>query len=352
MSIALKQVFNKDKTFRPKRKFEPGTQRFELHKRAQASLNSGVDLKAAVQLPSGEDQNDWVAVHVVDFFNRINLIYGTICEFCTERTCPVMSGGPKYEYRWQDDLKYKKPTALPAPQYMNLLMDWIEVQINNEDIFPTCVGATGVHFTSCSPWPPAVLPSSCPLRGSMGHSVSSGEKQAKIREGKDGCMEASWEPVAVAQSSYSVYSSAYQSPPSSESSLHSRACQSVAGGEAGSCPASSERTNMQIGRTFATPKPRHQPRPQGNVAGTLGVVEPKAGKAWAEGFPALGTAGSLQKIAGNHGGGSCDPSRDVGCGRAQGTARAKPDPERSRRGWPQPRPGSPCGRKLVQAARM
>ncbi|XP_048148833.1 MOB kinase activator 3B-like [Corvus hawaiiensis] len=138
MSIALKQDFNKDKTFRPKRKFEPGTQRFELHKRAQASLNPGMDLKAAVQLPSGEDQNDWVAVHVVDFFNRINLIYGTICEFCTERTCPVMSGGP--EYWWQDDLKYKKPTALPAPQYMNLLMDWIEVQINNEDIFPTSVG--------------------------------------------------------------------------------------------------------------------------------------------------------------------------------------------------------------------
>ncbi|KAJ8791089.1 hypothetical protein J1605_020890 [Eschrichtius robustus] len=146
MSIALKQVFNKDKTFRPKRKFEPGTQRFELHKRAQASLNSGVDLRAAVQLPSGEDQNDWVAVHVVDFFNRINLIYGTICEFCTERTCPVMSGGPKYEYRWQDDLKYKKPTALPAPQYMNLLMDWIEVQINNEDIFPTCVGKSMTSF--------------------------------------------------------------------------------------------------------------------------------------------------------------------------------------------------------------
>ncbi|XP_071586538.1 MOB kinase activator 3B isoform X3 [Heliangelus exortis] len=152
MSIALKQVFNKDKTFRPKRKFEPGTQRFELHKRAQASLNSGVNLKAAVQLPSGEDQNDWVAVHVVDFFNRINLIYGTICEFCTERTCPVMSGGPKYEYRWQDDMKYKKPTALPAPQYMNLLMDWIEMQINNEDIFPTNVVShmSGEHQDCCA----------------------------------------------------------------------------------------------------------------------------------------------------------------------------------------------------------
>uniref|UniRef100_A0A671S070 Uncharacterized protein n=1 Tax=Sinocyclocheilus anshuiensis TaxID=1608454 RepID=A0A671S070_9TELE len=72
MSIALKQVFNKDKTFRPKRKFEPGTQRFDLHKRAQASLSSGLDLRAAVKLPQGEDLNDWVAVHVVDFFNLIH----------------------------------------------------------------------------------------------------------------------------------------------------------------------------------------------------------------------------------------------------------------------------------------
>ena len=140
MSLGLKQVFNKDRTFRPKRKFEPGTQRFDLHKKAQASLNAGLDLRQAVQLPHGEDLNDWVAVHVVDFFNRINLIYGTISDSCTDQTCPVMSGGPKYEYRWQDDHKYKRPTALAAPKYMSLLMDWIEVQINNENIFPTNVG--------------------------------------------------------------------------------------------------------------------------------------------------------------------------------------------------------------------
>uniref|UniRef100_A0A8I3NRH0 MOB kinase activator 3A n=1 Tax=Canis lupus familiaris TaxID=9615 RepID=A0A8I3NRH0_CANLF len=136
----LKQVFNKDKTFRPKRKFEPGTQRFELHKKAQASLNAGLDLKLAVQLPPGEDLNDWVAVHVVDFFNRVNLIYGTIGDGCTEQSCPIMSGGPKYEYRWQDEHQFRKPTALSAPRYMDLLMDWIEVQINNEELFPTHVG--------------------------------------------------------------------------------------------------------------------------------------------------------------------------------------------------------------------
>lgn len=136
----LKQVFNKDRTFRPKRKFEPGTQRFELHKRAQASLNAGLDLKLAVQLPAGEDLHDWVAVHVVDFFNRVNLIYGTISDGCTEQSCPVMSGGPKYEYRWQDEHRFRKPTALSAPRYMDLLMDWIEAQINNEELFPTSVG--------------------------------------------------------------------------------------------------------------------------------------------------------------------------------------------------------------------
>ena len=43
----------------------------------------GLDLKAIVVLPPGEDLNDWIAVHVVDFFNRINLIYGTVSDFCS-----------------------------------------------------------------------------------------------------------------------------------------------------------------------------------------------------------------------------------------------------------------------------
>ena len=37
---------------------------------AQASLNSGVNLRQVVKLPPDEDFNDWLAVHVVDFFNR------------------------------------------------------------------------------------------------------------------------------------------------------------------------------------------------------------------------------------------------------------------------------------------
>ena len=32
----------------------------------------------------------------VDFYNQINMLYGTIAEFCTPDECPVMSGGPTY----------------------------------------------------------------------------------------------------------------------------------------------------------------------------------------------------------------------------------------------------------------
>lgn len=73
---------------------------------------------------------------VVDFFNRINLIYGAIAEVCTDESCPTMSGGKRYEYHWCDGDKYKKPTSVPAQEYISLLMDWVESQINNEDIFP------------------------------------------------------------------------------------------------------------------------------------------------------------------------------------------------------------------------
>ncbi|KAJ8049734.1 MOB kinase activator 3B [Holothuria leucospilota] len=126
-------------TFRPKKRFDPGTQKYELHKRAVASLNAGLDLKTVVKLPAEEDLNDWLAVHVVDFFNRINLIYGTICEYCKAETCPTMSGGPKYEYMWADGEKYKKPVALPANEYIGHLMDWVEKLINNDKIFPADV---------------------------------------------------------------------------------------------------------------------------------------------------------------------------------------------------------------------
>lgn len=45
--------------------------RYSLHKHAQASLSSGINLRSAVQLPRGEDSNDWIAVHGMHHRNFI-----------------------------------------------------------------------------------------------------------------------------------------------------------------------------------------------------------------------------------------------------------------------------------------
>jgi len=74
--------------------------------RVQGSGN----LRLAVQLPDGEDTNEWLAVHgaspvylilrclftnlrpaAVDFFNHLNMLYGTITEFCTPQEVRLRS---------------------------------------------------------------------------------------------------------------------------------------------------------------------------------------------------------------------------------------------------------------------
>lgn len=100
----------------------------------------------------------------VDFFNEISLLYGTITEFCTPQSCPQMNAGPKcvlssppafpcpnplfgrvrYEYLWADGVKVKKPIKVSAPEYVDLLMSWVEAQLNDETIFPLQIGTFAV----------------------------------------------------------------------------------------------------------------------------------------------------------------------------------------------------------------
>ena len=46
----------------------------------------------------------------------------------------------RYEYLWCDKEQYRKPTKLPAPQYMARLMEWVEAQVNDEALFPSAPG--------------------------------------------------------------------------------------------------------------------------------------------------------------------------------------------------------------------
>jgi len=132
------KIFDKNKTFRPKKGFSKGTRRYELHKHAKATLGSG-NLRTAVSLPEREDLNEWLAVNTVDFFNQINLLYGSITEFCTPKTCEVMSAGPKYEYLWADGENVKRPIKVSAPDYVDYLMTWVQNILDDETIFPSRV---------------------------------------------------------------------------------------------------------------------------------------------------------------------------------------------------------------------
>jgi len=133
------KLLNRNKTFKPVKSHVKNTNRHKLSEYAKATLGSG-NMRSAVVLPKGEDLNEWLAVNTVDFFNEISLLYGTITEFCTPSTCPVMSAGPKYEYLWADGVKVKKPIKVSAPEYVDLLMSWVETQLNDEQIFPLQLG--------------------------------------------------------------------------------------------------------------------------------------------------------------------------------------------------------------------
>lgn len=104
---------------RSKNHFKPqktsrGTSSWQLRQFAEATLGSG-SLRKAVKLPEGEDINEWLAVNgtseeygvteqvtdhrcetVVDFYNQINLLYGSITEFCSPQTCPEMKATDEY----------------------------------------------------------------------------------------------------------------------------------------------------------------------------------------------------------------------------------------------------------------
>ena len=124
-----------NKTFRPKRNVK---ERFQLSAFTEQTLGSG-NLEMAVILPEGEDVNEWVACNAVDFYNQLNLLYGSIAEHCTKCKCPIMNAGKKIEYHWAPDNR-SKPVRLDAPAYCDNLWRWIDEQLDNENLFPSEFG--------------------------------------------------------------------------------------------------------------------------------------------------------------------------------------------------------------------
>eukprot|EP00128_Syssomonas_multiformis_P014789 Colp12_sorted_trinity150504_noHs@9189 len=132
----MKKLFQEPKTFKPKKSYIRGIKSDKLKVHTMATLGLG-DVKDAIKLPEGTEMNEWLAMNVVDFYNQINVLYGSMQEHCTTETCPVMSAGSKYEYLWADGVDVKKPVKLPAPEYISNLMNWVQKLLDDESLFPT-----------------------------------------------------------------------------------------------------------------------------------------------------------------------------------------------------------------------
>ncbi|KFH48650.1 maintenance of ploidy protein-like protein [Hapsidospora chrysogenum ATCC 11550] len=133
-----------DSNQRTKNQFRPrlgkgGATSYQLRQYAEVTLGGG-SLRKVVKLPEGEDENEWLAVNMVDFYNQINLLYGAITEFCSPQSCPEMKATDEFEYLWQDNENYKRPTKMPAPAYIEQLMAWVQANIDNEQVLPSKIG--------------------------------------------------------------------------------------------------------------------------------------------------------------------------------------------------------------------
>lgn len=53
---------------KPQKKIKEGTKGFEFHQIARMTLGNG-NLEMAVEIPEGEDLNEWLAFNTIDFYN-------------------------------------------------------------------------------------------------------------------------------------------------------------------------------------------------------------------------------------------------------------------------------------------
>lgn len=144
MGINTSRSPRANRTFRAKPNTDPHTKQWQLRKLAEATLGEG-NLRNAVKLPEGGDLNEWIAHNTIDFYSHLNMLYGTIADFCTPQTCPTMNAGPQYEYLWQDTRsdQFKRPTRMCANNYIENLLEWVERLVTDEQLFPS---KSGIEF--------------------------------------------------------------------------------------------------------------------------------------------------------------------------------------------------------------
>eukprot|EP00818_Percolomonas_sp_WS_P005793 CAMPEP_0117438390 /NCGR_PEP_ID=MMETSP0759-20121206/2028_1 /TAXON_ID=63605 /ORGANISM="Percolomonas cosmopolitus, Strain WS" /LENGTH=219 /DNA_ID=CAMNT_0005230079 /DNA_START=195 /DNA_END=854 /DNA_ORIENTATION=- len=99
------------------------------------------ELKKSVKIPESDgmpeiSKNEWIALHVIQFYNDVNMIYGCLDGACDSLSCPTMNAGSKYQFLWNDELsKHSEPEDVSARTYVQKTLDFISDLVNDESIF-------------------------------------------------------------------------------------------------------------------------------------------------------------------------------------------------------------------------
>lgn len=91
--------------------------------------------KTIVQLPKYVDIGEWIALNVFEFYTNLNQFYGVIAEYVTPDAYPTMNAGLHTDYLWLD--ANNRQISLPAGQYIDLALTWINNKVNDQQLFPT-----------------------------------------------------------------------------------------------------------------------------------------------------------------------------------------------------------------------
>ncbi|KAM3958138.1 MOB kinase activator-like 2 isoform 2-T2 [Aphomia sociella] len=129
-AVPFRKARRKDREGEP-----PGDPKLYLQEALLERKLPELDMRQLVDLPHGLDYNEWLASHTLALFDHVNLLYGTVSEFCTAASCPDMSGPGGRTYAWYDERGKKSRVA--APQYVDYVMTYTQKTINDETIFPT-----------------------------------------------------------------------------------------------------------------------------------------------------------------------------------------------------------------------
>lgn len=121
--------------FRAPRSYPPDTKMQRLLKIQESNFIQGSSVKVLVALPSDISPSEWLSINALFFYNQINDYYGYLS---ADRrcNCEKMTVGPKYEFLWADGKTIKQPINIPASDYIDYLMVWIEANFDDTRLFP------------------------------------------------------------------------------------------------------------------------------------------------------------------------------------------------------------------------